>query len=280
MMRIVLGIFCLLFALACGDGGTGTESGEGTETGAAKGDHGDMTDQEWANQFFISQIYDTHWNPNGSVSDLGSNSCGPASLAMVMRERGLMPEDLGAQEAIDHARALMYPTYPEIDEDQLPEGALLYEQGEYTFVADDDHSVFFDLMDEDASVPQGIAHAGAEPTFGYSWSELDEILGSGAAVIAYGHITEDWRARFSGEYGDFEDGAVPHFLALFAASNGDEYIVCDPMHLGGAMVMVRTELQTFFKSPVSEFDTSLRFIGWSETSESEQEEQAEFDANF
>ena len=271
MIRMLLVVFSLFFALSCfGGGQEGT--GEEAEPSPAKADHGDMTDLEWANQFFISQIYDAHWNSTGVETDTGSNACGPASLAMMMRERDLMPTGLTAQKAIDHARALMYPDYPDIHEAELPDGAILYTEDDLVFVDDDAHPVYFDMMEDEPSVPQGIEHGGGEVEFGYSWSELDALAEPGGAVIAYGHITEDWRNRFSGHYGVFDPGGVPHFIVVFSASTPKDYIVCDPMHTGGAVVMSRNELQTFFKSPVSEYDTTIRLIAWNDISDSHQQD--------
>jgi hypothetical protein len=269
MFRIVLSVFTILFALSCSSSGSDSGAvGEANVT-SQKADDGDMTDVAWANQFFISQIYDAQWNPSGVETDMGSNSCGPASLAMVMIERGVMPEGVTAQKAIDHARAMMYPSYPEIDAKGLPDSATLYMEDGLAFVEDHSRPVYFDMSEEAPSVPQGITHGGGTVEFGYSWSELDDFMDSDGAVIAYGHITEGWRNRFSGEYGVSDAGAIPHFIALFAASSSNKYIVCDPMHIGGAMIMSRTQLGTFFKSPVNMYDTTIRLIAWKDISEAE-----------
>ena len=49
-----------------------------------------LSDVEWANQFFVTQIYDPRWNPDGMEKDTESNNCGPASLAMLMTARDIV----------------------------------------------------------------------------------------------------------------------------------------------------------------------------------------------
>jgi hypothetical protein len=217
---------------------------------------------EWANQFFITQIYDPRWNPSGNVADTTSNSCGPASLAMMMAAEGTAPANITTEIAIDYARAAMYPSYPEIDPSELPEGASLYEAAGLILVKDDAHSVYFDQTETGPSLAQGISYVGANPVFGYSWDELDALIESSGAVIAHGHITDAWVGRFTGEYGEVESGAIPHFIALFPSTNEGEYVVSDPMNKGGAVVMSQQDLQTFFKSPVNQYDTSIRVVTW------------------
>ena len=217
---------------------------------------------EWANQFFITQIYDPHWNPSGSVTDTTSNSCGPASLAMMMAAEGTSPTNITTEIAIDYARAAMYPSYPAIDPSELPEGASIYEQDGLILVDDDANSVYFDHVESEPSLAQGISYVGSDPVFGYSWEELDALVESSGAVIAHGHITEVWIGRFSGEYGEVESGAIPHFIALFPSANDGEYVVSDPMHRGGAVVMSQQDLQSFFKSPANQYDTSIRVVTW------------------
>ncbi|MDP6942583.1 MAG: hypothetical protein QF464_00410, partial [Myxococcota bacterium] len=197
------------------------------------------------------------------------------SLAMLMAERGTTPAGLDAEMAIDHARAMMYPGYPDIDTLLLPEGALLYEDQGLVFVDDDSHSVYFDLMAYDPSVPQGIAHQGGEAVFGYTWDALDTLLEAHGAVIAHGHITDTWRERFTGEYGSSVDGAVSHFIAVFVSTVADSYVVCDPMHRGGAVLMTQGELQAFFQSPVSVYDTTIRLVAWEGASEEVEEVEEE-----
>jgi hypothetical protein len=217
---------------------------------------------EWANQFFITQIYDAQWNPSGSILDTTSNNCGPASLAMLMALGGVSPADFSTDAAIDYARASMYPSYPAIDALELPEGASVYEAAGLTLVDDDAHSVYFNQMETEPSLAQGISHVGASPVFGYSWSELDTLLQNSGAVIAHGHITETWIGRFSGEYGSVEEGAISHFIALFPGTKDGEYVVSDPMHKGGAVRMSQQDLQAFFKSPANPYETTIRVVTW------------------
>jgi hypothetical protein len=261
MNRRALVIITVLSLISCAGASGSGESGGGESFGL-KGDGGDLTEVEWANQFFLTQVHDSVWNPGGMSVDTDSNNCGPASLAMLLAARGETPPGLDPETAIDHARATMYPDYPDIDAGGLPEGAAILEEGGLVLVDDDSHPVYFDWMDVEASVPQGIANGGGEPVFGYSFGELDDLLSAHGAAIVHGHITEDWPQRFSGDYADVSAGAVPHFILLYRASVVGEYIVCDPMHLGGAERMTVSALQTFFKSPVNVYETTLRAVAW------------------
>lgn len=254
-------VIMALSAISCSNSSKSTPEAETVNAGL-KSDQALQTDIDWANQYFLTQIRDDRWNPSGIENDLKSNSCGPASLAMVLREREILPAPLGGQKAIDYARALMHPDYPEIEPDTLPDNATLYVEDGLLFIEDNTRPVYFDLIDESSSIPQGVIHGGGNPVFGYSWDELDMFLELHGSVIAYGHITQSWRQRFSGEYGTFGLGAIPHFIALFPTSNGEGFVVSDPMHRGGAAVMTQGELQTFFKSPVSVYDTTIRLISW------------------
>jgi hypothetical protein len=224
----------------------------------------EQSDIEWANQFFVTQVYDARWNPDGLENDLESNNCGPASLAMVMTTRGDLPADLNAETAIDHARATMYAGYPEIDAAELFEDAHLYQEQNRVCVDDDTHPVYFDEVHGAASIAQGIENGGGQAVFGYSWREIDTMLQTDNGVIAHGHITETWRSRFNGEYAQVGEGAIPHFIALFRASTEGDVIVSDPMYRGGAVVMNRDALKAFFGSPVNVYDTAIRVVSWAD----------------
>lgn len=265
IIRMILIGSLALWGASCSSGGGDVDGqGAGSNGGvfSSKADEAGMSDVDWANQFFLTQIYDAQWNPTGAIDDTQSNNCGPASLAMLMAEREVAPEGLDAEMGIDHARALMYPSYPDIDPMTLSEEALLYEDRGVVMVDDDANPVFFDLMESDPSIPQGIAQQGGEVTFGSSWDDLDRLLDAHGAVIAYGHITDDWRRSFTGEYGTVSDEAIPHFIVMFAASREGDYIVCDPMHRGGAVLMGQADLQNFFQSPINVFDTTIRLLAW------------------
>ena len=227
-----------------------------------KGDSGQLRDVDWANQLFVTQIYDAHWNPDGMVDDASSNNCGPTCFAMLLDERGALPAKLTAEMAIDHSRAMMYPGYPQIDASQLPDDASLYEDGGLIFVDDDTHPVYFDQVEAAASIAQGIYNGGGEPVFGYSSSELDALLEVGGAAIAHGHITEQWRGRFPGDYGVSNSGPIPHFVLVLRASESGQVLVCDPMHKGGAVSIARADLQAFFQSPVNPYESATRVLGW------------------
>ncbi len=239
-----------------------------------KADQGEAGEVAWANQFFVTQIRDETWNPDGPATDPGSNNCGPASLSMLMAERGMEVADLTAEQAIDHARAMMYPDYPEIDASEFPEEASVYAQSGQVCVDDDTRPVFFDLTEDAPSIPQGIRNGGGRPVFGHSWDDLEALLRDHGAVIAYGHITDAWRRRFDGEYGAADAGAIPHFVLLFAAAAEGGFLVCDPMHRGGAVAMTRGHLGTFFVSPVNVYDTTIRLIAWADDADPDGEEPA------
>jgi len=264
MAQRVLLVVLLSCALSCANETVDHSTNSGIESGnnKVKADRSELSDVDWANQFFLTQVHDAQWNPDGMENDTESNNCGPASFAMLMTERGELPDTLKAEMAIDHARAMMYPDYPNINAASLPENASMYEDQDLVFVDDDTRPVFFDWVPDAASIPQGIKHGGGVPVFGYSWGDLDALLDTTGAVIAHGHITNSWRGRFDGEYGNVGEGAIPHFIAVFRAATAGQVIVCDPMHRGGAVLMPRTGLQTFFKSPVNAYDTSIRIVAW------------------
>ncbi|MBR56758.1 MAG: hypothetical protein CMH54_01735 [Myxococcales bacterium] len=259
MIHRLLIVGIAVVALSCANGEPGAN---GQNPASPKSDQTQGADVEWANGFFLTQIYDARWNDSGMESDESSNNCGPASLAMVMRERGVTTDNLNAQIAIDHARALMFPDYPNIDPSALQEGATMYEEGGVLCVEDKTRTVYFDHMDDAPSIPQGIINGGGTPVFGYSWDDLETFLQVHGSAIAYGHITDDWSAQFSTDYGSSSPGAVPHFIAIFPASTVEDFIVCDPMHRGGAVIMSRNALRTFFKSPVNVYETTIRLIAW------------------
>ncbi|MGB0591865.1 MAG: hypothetical protein ACPGU1_19470 [Myxococcota bacterium] len=261
MLRVLFVSVWVVCASACASDMSDAMSEDGQAPASGKGDLAEVRDADWANGFFLTQIYDAEWNPEGVVDDIASNNCGPASLAMLMAERGGAPA-LEPEQAIDHARALMYPGYPEIDPALLAEEATLYVEGALTFVDDDAHPVYLEPEDASPSLHQGIVNSGGNPVLGSSWGELDALLEAHGGVIAYGHITEGWRSRFSEDYGTSNEGAVPHFIALFPASELGQFIVCDPMHRGGAVMMDQATLGAFFQSPVNVYDTTIRLIAW------------------
>ena len=121
-----------------------------------KADRSELSDIEWANQFFLTQIFDQRFNPDGLENDTDSNNCGPASLAMLMSLREEESSNLMPEVAIDHARAMMYMSYPDIDPTTLSEEATLYTRDGIVAVDDDTQPVFFETMAGSSSVAQGI----------------------------------------------------------------------------------------------------------------------------
>lgn len=229
-----------------------------------KADRAGMSEIEWANQFFLTQIYDERFNPDGIEVDTDSNNCGPASLAMLMNQRDGKPLSISPEVAIDHARAMMHLGYPNIDPTTLSEKATLYMRDNLVLVDDDTQPVFFDKMAHAPSVAQGIISSGSHPLFAYSWNGLNELLNMTGAIIAHGFITEDWRAQFSSHYGQINPGAIPHFIAILSSTSPNQFIVCDPMHRRGAVLMTRSELMVFFRSPINVFDSTIKVVTWGE----------------
>ena len=134
-----------------------------------------LSDVAWANRFFMTQIFDARWNPDGMTKDTESNNCGPASLAMVMTARGDLSVDLNAEVAIDHTRAMMTPSYPRLDASELLDGAHLYADQALACVDDDTRPVYFDDVQRHASIPHGIEQGGGEAVYGYSWEAMDTL---------------------------------------------------------------------------------------------------------
>ena len=184
-------------------------------------------------------------------------------------EASSVPED--PQSNRNGFVAAFTPQPAHIDERLLSDEAWLYEWEGVVFVDDDTHPVYFDAMEDAPSIAQGITALGAEPKLGASWTDLDMMLQDNSSVIAYGHITETWRDRFPGEYGDVDEGPIAHFIALFPSTLEDSVIVCDPMHRGGAVVMAQADLQSFFQSPINAFDTTIRLMAWPKAAVVEEE---------
>ena len=191
---------------------------------APKSDH-DTSNIEQAHAFFITQIYDQQWNPTGSQNDLESNNCGPTSFAMIMAQRSLVPQKLTPSVAIDHARAIMYPTYPNIKDAELSPGAYQYMSGVHACINDNHQSVYFDITESEPSIAQGIHTLGEDPIVGYTWNDIKNLLTDHGSLIAHGYITDEWRRRFSGTYGHYISGNIPHFIALFATSGSNSFLV-------------------------------------------------------
>ena len=115
MRALVTTLICALWVVACSPPGEESTSQGSNPAPPGKADLGKSDPVAWANQFFLTQIQDDRWNPEGIEVDAGSNNCGPASMAMLMAARGLTPPGLTPEQASAHARALMHPDYPEID---------------------------------------------------------------------------------------------------------------------------------------------------------------------
>ena len=102
MLRKLLIITMTLFVFSCTHGATDPHL-SGHNEAASKGDWGFFSDEDWANQFFLTQVHDPYWNAFGMETDTESSSCGPASLAMLMRLRGVAPDGLdGTEFSVGH----------------------------------------------------------------------------------------------------------------------------------------------------------------------------------
>ncbi len=188
---------------------------------------------EEADEHFITQ-FTTEWNPTGPSS---STNCGPASLAMMMSAKDAMPSGLTEEQQVDHARALMYPDHPSIQ--------TITADGVDVTVLDRDH----DLSSIEAAI-SGIDASGGTGSHDSGWANLDAVLEAEGVVMAYGYLDDDWREKFDSRVGS---GDIAHFNAILGKTEGGSYLVCDPMHTGGAVEMSQADLAEFFTDGVPDF---------------------------
>ena len=87
-------LLLVVLTLSCGSDAQNTNQGTPLPSPSHKSDHGELSDVQWANQVFLTQIYHSQWNPDGAKTHTDSNSCGPASLAMLMQILEQAPESL------------------------------------------------------------------------------------------------------------------------------------------------------------------------------------------
>lgn len=191
------------------------------------------TTEAEADEHFISQ-FRTNWNPTGPSS---STNCGPASLAMMMSAKGMMPEGLSKEQQVDHARALMYPTDSRIKTVDV--------NGQDVKLLDQDKE-----LSGTAGAIEAINNLGATGSRESGWEALDARLDAGCPVLAYGYLGSGWKEQFDERVGA---GEMAHFNAILGRTAEGLYLVCDPMHTGGANAMDGADLAAFFPGGKPEF---------------------------
>ena len=181
-----------------------------------------------ADEAFILQFVHERYNPTGPNF---SSNCGPASLAMAMAYTGRMPPGLTKEQQVDYARAIMCPTRWE----------------EFTYVKDANGNDIPQL-DRDSEYTggdmtwQGVTAAGGTANEGHGWDELDAALENGP-VLSYGYTNEAWRGQFPQRMGS---GDVLHVNTILGKTEDGLYIVADPLHTGGPVLMTREELSVYY----------------------------------
>ena len=178
-----------------------------------------------ADSFFKCQFNNTKYNPDGPS---GSQNCGPASLAMIIKTLGLEPSGISVETSIDHARYLMYPT----------DTRATVQQGVKTLNLDS-------YITDDIHIGIGITNAGGIPISSSGWTALDQNLNAGNPMVARGNITSNWRSQFSTP-SDYGSGGNSHYLAILGKTFDGKYIVADPMYRGGTVAMTKDQVSVFF----------------------------------
>ncbi len=186
-----------------------------------------MTAEEAA-RYHIVQFTDPAYNPTGPASSV---NCGPASLAMALQTQGLIPPGLTPEQAVDYARGLMYGTHNQE----------IVVQGQTVLLLDKDHDTT-----GSPDVVAGATAAGLTAQEETGWAELNNALGAGKPVVAFGNCYQPWKDQFAGEAGRYGGGEIAHFVAILGRTQDGRYIVNDPMFTGGPVEMTRDQLSVFF----------------------------------
>ncbi len=181
-----------------------------------------------ADEAFILQFVHERYNPTGPNF---SSNCGPASLAMAMAYTGRMPPGLTKEQQVDYARAIMSPS----------------RSSEFTWIQDaNGNSV--PQLDRDSELTggdmttNGVNAAGGDAEVGYGWDQLDAALENGP-VLSYGYTNDAWRGQFPERMGS---GDVGHVNTILGKTEDGLYIVADPLHTGGPVLMTREQLSVFY----------------------------------
>lgn len=189
-----------------------------------------------ANRFFITQYQNDTYNRESP--NTWSNNCGPTSLAMVLDVNGKRPEGLTDEQAIDHARGLMYPQYA-TKSVTLPDGSTVK-------LFDSDK-----MLTNMTAMTRGAAGGGlADAQHQQGWTDFDAALNAGKALVVEGNISGAWRTVFANHEaeapGSYQGGGSGHFLAVLGRADDGKYLVADPMFTGGTVALSRDELAVFF----------------------------------
>ncbi len=182
------------------------------------------TSIQLADPFFKLQYLNAKYNPNGPN---GSNNCGPASLAMILKMLGKEPANISVETSIDYARAQMFGY-----SNSVKQGLNVLDL--------DRQSTNWD------QIKAGITKTGGKPEDLQGWAQLDQSLNQGKPVISWGFLRPEWRQQFPQRVGD---GYTPHLNAILGKTPDGKYIVADPMHQGGPVAMTKQQLSVFYWQP-------------------------------
>ena len=182
------------------------------------------TSIQQADPFFKLQYSNAKYNPTGPN---GSNNCGPASLAMILKMLGKEPSNISIETSIDYARAQMFGYSNTV------------KQGLNVLDLDRQNTNW-------DQIKAGITKTGGKPEDLQGWNQLDQSLNQGKPVISWGFLRPEWRQQFPQRVGD---GYTPHLNAILGKTPDGKYIVADPMHQGGPVTMTKQQLSVFFWQP-------------------------------
>lgn len=182
------------------------------------------TSIQQADPFFKLQYLNAKYNPNGPN---GSNNCGPASLAMILKMLGKEPANISVETSIDYARAQMFGY-----SNSVKQGLNVLDL--------DKQSTNWD------QIKAGITKTGGKPEDLQGWDQLDQSLNQGKPVISWGFLRPEWRQQFPQRVGD---GYTSHLNAILGKTPDGKYIVADPMHQGGPVAMTKQQLSVFYWQP-------------------------------
>jgi hypothetical protein len=176
-----------------------------------------------ADPYHKLQYYHWKYNSNGPN---GSTNCGPASLAMVLKQYYREPDNLTTETSIDYTRHLMFPGRPTTRRENVD-----------VLDADSESS-------NDADIARGIISAGGTYERLSGWNALNIKLAEGKPCISYGYLDDNWRRQFPGRVGS---GTVGHTNCILGRTSDGKYIVADPMHEGGPVEMTQAQLGVFYQ---------------------------------
>ncbi|HEY9857786.1 MAG TPA: C39 family peptidase [Stenomitos sp.] len=160
------------------------------------------------NQFFISQMRDPAWNPEGPE---WSANCGPACLAMAFKAFGSVDPKAPPQALIRHMRRAITGSANDLDVTSLDD------------------------------VRQAAERFGLETGLVYGPEAVQAALQAGRLVIAAGN-PRAYNARFAAK--DYQAFSGAHFV-LVTQADADGYWINDPLSRVGALHITAPELAAF-----------------------------------